>query len=437
MNSRNHLWISLALVAFFAFLGWYFVLNQRSAEARPFRFGLDLVGGVELIYRADVTNIDDVDGAMDTLKEVMERRINVFGVSEPIIQVERAGVLSGNPDNRLIIELPGYRDIEEAKRSIGETPILEFRLLRREAATNLDPNQPLDLDTILEPASLTGRYLLRARVEFDQTTRAAYVALEFNREGAEIFAQITRNNIGQVLAIVLDGEIIQMPTIQDAITDGQAVITGQFTPEEARTVVRNLNYGALPVPINLISESAVGATLGEEALNSGVRAGIIGFIILSIFMIVWYRLPGVVAMLGLLSYLIMLLVLFKLIPVTLTAAGIAGFILSLGMAVDANILIFERLKEELKRGKNIKEAIDEGFARAWTAIRDSNISSIITAIILFWIGTAGVKGFALTFGLGVGVSMLSAIVVSRTLLLALVLKNDSAIMRKLFSNGLS
>lgn len=437
MQKTKYIWTSLLLIALVGALAYFVVSQERPGARYPFSFGLDLVGGTELIYRAETEGLEDPDGAMDSLKEVIERRVNIFGVSEPFIQTEKAGLVSGNTEDRLIVGLPGVADLDEAVRMIGETPTLEFLLARPEAQAILEANPNASPEEIFVSTGLTGRYLSKARVEFDPTTGQALVGIVFDSEGAELFRQITREHQGEVLAILLDGAVISAPVIMDEITDGNAQISGTFTPDEARLLARDLNYGALPIPISLQSSETVGATLGEEALDAGVRAGFLGLMVLSAFMLLWYRVPGLVSILGLVSYLVVLLVLFKLIPVTLTAAGIAGVILSLGMAVDANILIFERLREELKGGKSIKESIEEGFARAWPAIRDSNISSIITAIVLFWIGTAGVKGFALTFGLGVLVSMFSAVVVSRTLLLVLVPKKESEFKRRLFNNGLS
>ena len=411
------------------------MVEQRSEARFPFRFGLDLVGGTALVYRADTSKVADVDEAMQSLKEIIERRVNAFGVSEPVIQAERAGLISGNPSNRLIVELPGYKDMEEAKRSLGETPLLEFRLENPKAKEIITANPNVSIDEVLIPTGLTGQYLSRARVEFNQTTGAPIIGLEFNKDGGDLFAQITKEHVGQVLAIILDGAIIQEPTIQEEIKDGKAQITGSYTAQEAKNIVRNLNYGALPVPIENIGAQSIGATLGASALNSGVRAGIIGFIVLSLFLMLWYRLPGMVASMALVSYIILSLIIFKLIPVTLTAAGLAGFILSIGMAVDANVLIFERTKEELKKGKAINDALHEGFSRAWLSIRDSNIASIITAVVLFWLGTSAVKGFALTLGIGVLVSMFTAITVSRAFLFAVAPRNENGIKRFLFSNG--
>jgi preprotein translocase subunit SecD len=442
MNRNRYILASIALLIVFVFLGYFLVREQRPGAAHPFKFGLDLVGGTELVYKADVSKVSDIGDAMQSLKDVIERRVNIFGVSEPLVQTEDAGLVSGNSDERLIVELPGITDIDQAIKLIGETPTLEFRLERPEAqallASTTASTSPT-LDQIFYPAELTGRYLSHATVEFNPTTQAPLVGLEFTPEGSDLFAKITKANVGKPLAVILDGQVLSAPVIQGEITGGKAQITGSYSADQAKTLVRNLNYGALPVPIALASSQTVGASLGQAALHSGVRAGLIGFLALALFLILWYRLPGLVASVALAGYVILSLVVFKLIPVTLTAAGLAGFILSIGMAVDANVLIFERTKEELKRGKSITDALHEGFSRAWLSIRDSNISSIITAIVLFWLGTSAVKGFALTLGLGVLISMFTAITVSRTFLFAIAptetKETASALKRFLFSNG--
>ncbi len=434
---KKYAWTSLGLVVVFALIAVFLVRSEREGSRYPFRFGLDLVGGTELIYRADTSGVDDESGAMESLKEVIERRINVFGVSEPLIQTESAGLLTGNTEHRLIVELPGVTDIDRAIELIGKTPTLEFMLIREGAESILEENPEASLGEIFVPTGLSGRYLARARMEFNPTTNQPVVALVFDDQGAELFSQITRENVGKILAIVLDGAIITAPVIQDEITGGEAVISGVFAVDEARTLVRDLNYGALPVPIELASSQTIGATLGEQALDAGVAAGLIGLAILSVFMVLWYRLPGLVSIVALAFYAILSLAIFKLVPVTLTAAGIAGFIISVGMAVDANILVFERTKEELKKGKSIREAVNDGFSRAWLSIRDSNISSIITAIILFWLGTSAVKGFALTLGIGVLVSMFTALTASRTMLLAVAPDKVTPAKRFLFSNGIT
>ncbi|MEI6528134.1 MAG: protein translocase subunit SecD [bacterium] len=417
----------------------YFVYSTNVKDSKyNFKLGLDLNGGTELIYQADTKDVvgGDVTSAMETLRDVIERRVNVFGVSEPVIQVE-----SGE---RLLVELPGVTNIDEAVKMIGLTPSLEFKLLKKEFenATSSDVMAGKKNDELFDSTGLTGRLLEKSSVEFSGTTGDTAVALQFNSDGAKLFAEITKNNIGRHLAIFLDGDIKSMPVIREEIKGGKASISGGFTGsaglKEAKTLVNNLNLGALPVPIELISTQTVGASLGNEAVKASMHAGLWAFLIIGIFLIVWYRLPGVLAVIALAIYTAINLALFKLIPVTMTAAGIAGFILSMGMAVDANILIFERTKEELKRGRELGDAIKEGFARAWLSIRDSNISSLITATILFFFSsTPMVKGFALVFGMGVLVSMFSAITATRTLLLAM--KHDGAgkVMRFLFSSGIS
>lgn len=405
----------------------------------PFKLGLDLKGGVHLIYKADVSKINsnEVGDAMSGLRDVIERRVNFFGVAEPLVQVEQGGVLKAgaDADQRLIVDLPGVTDINQAIRLIGETPFLEFRT---EAANinDLTEEEKKDPNKVFSPSPLTGRYLKKAVLEFNQTTFEPQISIEFNDEGSEIFAKLTKENIGKTLAIFLDGAPISAPTVREEITGGKAQITGQFTPKEAKLLVQRLNSGALPVPISLISQQSIGPTLGEKFLAKGIIAGVYGLIMVAMFLLLWYRLPGLVAVLALCVYTAIVLALFKLIPVTLTAPGIAGFILSVGMAVDANILIFERTNEELKKNKNLETAISEGFSRAWLSIRDSNVSSLITSAILFWMGTSIVKGFALTLGIGILVSMFSAITASRTFLFALGFKGESRAVKFLFGSGI-
>jgi protein-export membrane protein SecD len=429
---------AVLLVAFLAGLAALMAFPNRFADRFPFRFGLDLVGGTELIYRADVSGVaeEDIPAAMETLRELIERRVNVFGVSEPLIQVEEAGIVSGNRDYRLIVELPGISDIEAAKALIGKTPSLEFRLVNEDLAADEGSMGNVSLSDLFVPTGLTGQLLSRAELQFDPQTRQPVVALEFNEQGRELLAQITRENIGKMLAIFLDGEPRQTPTISTEIDNGQAVITG-YDAVTAREVVRELNFGALPVPIELAQSQTIGATLGEAAKAAGVRAGVAGFILVAAFLVLWYRLPGLIAAVSLALYAALSLWIFRLIPVTLTAAGVAGFILSIGMAVDANILIFERMKEEIRKGKKLSESMEEGFKRAWLSIRDSNTSSIITAIILFWLGTSAVKGFALTLGIGVAVSLFSAITASRTFLYAVRGKEDGPFVRFAYGSGIT
>jgi protein-export membrane protein SecD len=423
--------IALLLLLVGAGIGYFTYTTEIVPSQFAFKYGLDLAGGTHIVYSADTSDVasGDVGDAMNSLRDVIERRVNLFGVSEPVVQVERGGVGS-NGENRLIVELPGITNLQDAIGAIGKTPSLDFRLERTIGAT-----------TTYEATGLTGQYLENAQLQFGTggpaSVNTPVILLNFTAEGAELFKQITTDSVGETLAIFLDNQLMSDPVIQEPIPNGKATITGSFTAEEAREIVRNLNFGALPVPITLISSQTVGASLGAEALGASLMAGLIGFILVAIFLVVWYRVPGIIAVVALLFYVLLSLAVFKLIPVTLTVAGLAAFILSLGMAVDANILIFERTREELAHGKSLHDAIHEGFNRAWLSIRDSNLSSIITGVILFWMGgTAIIKGFALVFVLGVLISMFTAITVSRTLLLALGFR-DSKTARFLFGNGFS
>lgn len=453
---------AIAVLVFGAMVAYFVFSTTVNSESKyPFKYGLDLAGGSHLVYTANLKDIragEEAD-AMNTLRDVIERRINVFGVSEPIVQVERSSVVTSERVDRLVVELPGITDVNKAVDEIGKTPLLEFKLVNQAAAAAEQALAQLQANSSTSGAQLsnlsvngeeagepyivtglTGRYVERAQLVFgsgngSQALNEPIVQVDFNDEGSELFKKITTESVGENLAIFLDGVVISAPVIREAIVGGTATISGGFTAEEARELVRNLNFGALPVPIELESTQAIGAALGEEALHAGVYAGLVGFIILSAFMIFWYRLPGVVAVIALMLYVAMMLALFKLIPVVLTTAGIAGFILSVGLAVDANILIAERIKEELRAGKDLDTAISEGFARAWLAIRDSNIAHIIAGVILFWFGTALIKGFALVFSLGVVISMISAITISRTLLVALKVDVTKKLGRFLMSSG--
>ena len=419
--TRYRVFAVIALVA--GLLLAYFVWTTQTDPASPYRFklGLDLAGGTELVYKADMSQTapGERKDALAALQGVIERRVNLFGVAEPLVQTEEASALSGVTEDRLIVDLPGVTDIKAAVAALGETPTLEFRLAV--APTGLESAT----GTIaFVSTGLTGRYLESAALQFGSGATAGLAApqvlLNFNSDGAELFEKITREHVGEMLAIFLDGQPSSTPTIQEAIPGGQATISGNFTAPEARDLVRNLNFGALPVPIELQSSSAVGPTLGAAAVSAGVAAGIIGFAIIVLFMLAWYRLPGLVASVALVEYVAFMLAVIKVIPVTLTASGIAGFIISVGMAVDANILIFERTKEELRGGKSPREAVHIGFSRAWPAIRDGHLTMIISGIILFWLGTSIVQGFALVFVLGVLASFISAVSLSRVFLLALV-----------------
>ncbi len=427
--------IAIVLILLGLFLGYFDYASERGTQFAqfPFALGLDLSGGTHLVYDADLSRVirGEERESLDALRDVIERRVNIFGVSEPLVQVERSIGQDGEQEGRLIVELPGVTDVDEAVSLIGATPVLEFKVERRDIdqdALEFDEltGQVLLDGVVLGPndiyveTSLTGKNLRRAQLQFNNVSGEPIVALDFDGEGSDLFRELTRDNIGRTIAIYLDGVPITTPVVQNEITGGQAQITGNFTNEEARTLVGRLNAGALPVPISLLSTQTVGSILGADAIESGVRAGLYGFMLVALFFVLWYRLPGLFAVISLLFYVAVLFAIFKLIPVTLTAAGIAGFILSIGLAVDANVLIFERLKEEFARGKQKEDALTEAFARAWLSIRDANISSILTAIILFWFGTSLIKGFALTFGLGVAVSMFSAIVFTKALMFSFI-----------------
>lgn len=382
-----------------------------------FRLGLDLQGGTHLVLRGDVSKVPahgDPNDAVESARHIIERRINAYGVAEPIVQ--RRGA------DRIIVELPGVRDIEEAKSLIGKTAQMDFREQKTiEGQQQWVIATATNSDGVETP--LTGRNFKKAEVGFDQGSKPI-ILFEFDGEGGKLFGEITTRLKGKELGIFLDDTPISTPRVQEAITGGRGQITGSFTLDEVRNLVIQLNAGALPLPVIVEEERTVDATLGSDSIRRSVIAGEIGLLVVAMFMIVYYRALGVIATAALLVYALVVLAIFKLIPVTLTLAGIAGFILSIGMAVDANILIFERMKEELRAGKTVTAAIDAGFGRAWPSIRDSNVSTIITCIILYWFGSnfgaSIVMGFALTLALGVVVSMFSAYVVSHSFLRAVI-----------------
>ena len=407
----------------------------------PFKLGLDLSGGTHLVYKADLSQISasDLKTSMDALQSVIEKRVNAFGVSEPIVQVQNGG-FSNAGEERLIVDLPGVTDVSEAIKTIGKTPTLDFRTENpnpQAATVGADGTVKLDVNSQFIATGLTGRYLDKAILEFNQTTNEPVVSLQFNTEGSLLFEKITKENIGKRVAIFLDGSPISIPTVNETISGGKAQISGNFTPAEAKALVQDLNSGVLPVPISLISTQTIGPSLGTQATAAGVKAALIGFLAIALFLIIWYRLPGLISVIALLMYITIMLSIFKLLPVTLTAAGIAGFIISIGIAVDANVLIFERIKEELRSGASISDGIHHGFKRAWLSVRDSNISSMITAVILFWFGTSLIKGFALVFLLGVIISMISAISITRIFLYTLNIKKKNKLTGFLFGSGFS
>lgn len=492
-----------------------------------FHLGLDLQGGTHLVYKTDTSQIDarDRESAVAGVRDVIERRVNAFGVSEPVVQTNKVG-----DEYRVIVELAGVKDVNQAIKMIGETPLLEFkeqnpgygaeltkeelkqlevdnekikhqaqeilvRAVRGEDFSSLakkysedagSASQGGDLgfvfrgmfvsefdevifDKLTKPGiypelvktqfgyhiikkieergegdarevhsahilfkiksekdlqqavqwintPLSGKNLKRAEVQFNNSTGEPQVGLEFDESGKNLFASITSRNVNKPVAIFLDGVAISVPNVSEPIREGKAVITGRFNIKEAKELVQRLNAGALPVPIEIISQQTVGASLGQESINKSLIAGIIGLIATALFMILYYRLSGLLAVLALLIYAVLNLAIYKMLPVTLTLAGVAGFILSVGMAVDANVLVFERMKEEFKRGRELNSAIEEGFKRAWTSILDSNVSTLITSVILIWFGTSIIKGFAITLTIGVIISMFSAVTVTRTFL---------------------
>jgi protein-export membrane protein SecD len=418
-------WVILATIA----IGIFLVKGGKQ-----FVLGLDLAGGSALTYKIETSSLPkdaNVEDSVASLRDVIERRVNLFGVKEPTVTTQYSSL---SKEWRLVVELPGETDVVKAEKMIGETPVLDFRTIKP-GTTLSSSSSPETILNAFDYTALTGRYLDRASLTFDQTTNKPRVELAFNDEGAKLFAQITKDNIGKEVAIFLDGVPISMPTVNEEITGGKAVISGSYSVEEARTLVGRLNAGALPLPVTLAGTNVVGPTLGTEAVHSGMKAAVIGFILVVLFMIFWYRLPGFMASLGLVAYSAVMLFLFKYIPVTLTSAGIAGFIISVGLAVDANVLTFERMKEEIRGGKNLVDAVEFGFARAWTSIRDSHIAAIIVSVILFWLGTSVVKGFAFTFFLGAVVSLVSAQLITRVFMRAIANKSTSRFMKFLFSSG--
>ncbi len=430
------------------------------------QLGLDLKGGAHLVYQGDFNNISEADkrDALTSIRDTIERRVNSFGVSEPVVQVQGS--------DQIVVELPGVKDVNEAIRQIGETPLLEFRTMGSpdetpKAQVDSEGNVSLDPLSIWQPTGLSGKQLTKATADVQpgsgSLNSGIVVRLVFDDEGKELFKDITEANIGKQVAIILDGQVISAPSVQTAITNGEAVITGNFTAEEAKELATRLNSGALPVPIELISQQNIGASLGQESIQKSLIAGLIGLLLVALFMLFYYRYPGLLAVAALIFYTLLSIAVFKIgisvtaivlvgtffllgitvsgwfgilalisyvaliflngvQPVTLTLAGIAGFILSIGMAVDANILIFERMKEELRSGKDLSKAIEDGFARAWLSIRDSNVSSLITTLILYMFGTASIKGFAIALSIGILISMFSAITVTRTFLTLLTSK---------------
>ncbi len=482
MKPKTKLYLSFAGILLLALAAFWIVYPKgEKIDLRKIKIpyvkefkvhlGLDLQGGSHLQYQADFSNTQagDKADALDAVRSTIERRVNSFGVSEPLVQV------SGQ--DKIIVELPGIKEVDQAIAQIGKTPLLEFKIQNpnpQTASPDANGNLNLDVNGQWIATELSGKQLSRADVDFDTTkglNNQVEVKLNFDSEGTKLFEQITQANLNKQVAIFLDGELLTAPVVQGVISTGQAVITGEFCSHYAndpsvkqdqlscaKRLVADLNSGALPVPIKLISQQNVGAVLGQESIQKSLIAGIIGILLIALFMITYYRFPGVLAVcallvyglvsfaifkigisftavilvglffflgltvnpkfgiLALLSYLVLVFIPGGVAPVTLTLAGIAGFILSIGMAVDANILIFERFKEEIRAGKDIHKALEDGFNRAWLSIRDSNVSSLITTTILYIFGTPSIKGFAITLGIGILISMFTAITVTNTFL---------------------
>lgn len=394
------------------------------------QLGLDLVGGVQALLEADLPPDAEITSEnMQTARRIIEDRVNGLGVSEAVVQI--AG------DRRILVELPGQRDPDQALSTIKDTALLEFvdfgdlstqevsllinTKINTDYQTSSDQNESgsSSSDDPVFHTVMTGASIKQVGVTTD-ALRRYQVVFELTPEGSQIFKEYTTNNTGKILAIVLDNEVISAPRIEEPITAGRGSISGNFTDESAQNLSIQLRYGALPVPLKVVQTETIGPTLGEDSLDKSLVAGIIGLSVVMLFMALYYRLPGIIADLALLLYALITLALFRWIPVTLTLPGIAGFVLSIGVAVDANVLIFERMKEELRAGNSIQRAISLGWDRAWPSIRDSNISTLITCIILYWFGsTFGasiVKGFSLTLALGVLVSLFTAVTATRTFL---------------------
>ena len=408
----------------------FYVFNRWWTRDLSFRQGLDLQGGAHVVFEADMVKVvaEDRAHALEAAKNVIDKRINFFGVTEPVIQT----AVVGN-QYRVLVDLPGVVNVDEAIALVGRTAQLEFRELN-DATTSATPSAvatPSALDALLGqspqyvsisntlPTGLTGAELKRADPGFDSKTGKPVVNLEFTSDGAKTFADVTRRNVNKPLAMFLDGEALMNPApiIQPSLAgdpSGRAVISGSLTATETKALSVQLRAGALPVPMHVVEQRQIGPTLGAETVRKSVIAGAIGFLIVMLFMVFSYGRMGLLADLALCLYSLTVLALFKLWPVTLTLAGVAGFILSIGMAVDANILIFERIREERRWGQPLGRAVALGFERAWFSIRDSNVSSLITTFLLFQFGTGLIRGFAITLAIGILVSMFTAIVVTRT-----------------------
>lgn len=395
------------------------VNGQRIQKEFKTQLGLDLKGGSHLVFEADTSKVkpEDLEDALNSARDIVERRVNLFGVSEPSIRTIKAGNVY-----RITVDLPGVQDVQQAVAIIGQTAQLQFK----EMGGDIDPatatTTPIYLQLTKE-TGLTGKDVKKATVTFNQQTGEPQVLLEFSEHGKKLFAEITQRNIGQPVGIFLDQYIISAPTVQTAITEGNAVISGQFTTDAAKQLAVAINSGALPLPIKLVEQRNIGPTLGAAEVQKSMLAGFVGLAMVMVFMILYYGRLGIAACIGLIIYGLLNLAIFKAVPIVLTLPGIAGFILSIGMAVDSNILIFERIKEELRKDKPFKTAVRIGFGRALDAIKDANITTMLVAFILFnplnweFLPQFGlVRGFALTLGIGVATSLFTGVVITRRLI---------------------
>lgn len=387
--------------------------------------GLDLQGGTHLVLETDMSLIQESDRvtALESAKDIISRRVDLYGVSESVVKTSTL-----KDSYRIIVELPGVQEVNQAINLIGQTAQLDFREDTALDADQVDYASPSAFTRIFSFTStgLTGKDLQKSLVSFSGGQGAVnepVVSLEFSKEGSEKFAAITAHNLNRPIAIFLDNQLVTAPRVNETIEDGRAVISGNFTPETASELSIQLNAGALPVPIKIIEQKNISATLGQDSIQKSLIAGSVGLGLVMLFMILLYGFNGFLANLALLIYGLITLTIYKLIPVTLTLPGIAGFILSVGMAVDSNILIFERLKEELKAGRPFSIALELGFGRAWDSIKDANIATIITSLVLInpfnfsFLNTSGmVRGFAITLLIGVIISLFTGIIVTRTLM---------------------
>jgi preprotein translocase subunit SecD len=437
-NLSNRLILIVLVLAFAIWID----MSQRITILNPFndttmferdvtpRLGLDLQGGLQVLLEADLPETTEVTAdSLDVARSIVEQRTNALGVSENVIQV--AG------DRRIVGEFPGLEDTESVLSTIQQTGLLEFVdtgdyspepgiILTTDfgATAETTPTPTAEITTTPDQAVyhtvMTGKDLESVTVSPTQLSGNYQIDFTLSSDGADVFAEHTANNVNKYLTILLDKAVISAPRINSAIPDGQGTITGTFTSDSANAFAIQLRYGSLPIPLKVVETRIIGPTLGEDSLRKSLLAGMIGMTIVALFMAIYYRMPGLVADLSILFYAAIAFAIFKYFHFTLTLPGIAGFLLSTGAALDANILIFERLKEELRNGKTLSQAVDQGWTRAWSSIRDSNLATIITSLILYWFGsTFGatiVKGFSLTLALGVGISLFTAIYVTRSLL---------------------